>query len=719
MIRTLIFCVYTVAWLAASSYVMAQSPQLSTGVIEGVGSDWRVVTLNEFYDEMVVVAAPQYRDDQPPAVVRIRNANLNSFEVKVQNPSDESLNNYVVHYVVVESGAYREEEHGVNMEAFTVESTVTDQARDFNGQLVEYVNEYENPVVVGQVMSYNDERWSVFWARGLVSVIPPSTLLYVGKHVGEDDEGSRENEQLGYIVIESGIGEIPGFAYEALVTEDVVVGIQSAPPYEYEYGLKEVEAVVVSAAGMDGNNGGWPVVSSDGSIGEIVEIVFDEDQISDPEREHTNEQVAILLIDQVQPPPQIDTFAPNSGRIGSKVTLTGRNFLDIQAVLFDESEAASFDVLSEDTIIATVPEGASSGEIRVLNEAGEATTQGRFDVISGTLVSEMSPTRGEEGDVIQISGGSLQFVTRIEFEGGVEAEYELISDSELRIRVPSGASTGYIRIFDDTNIELLSPEVFVLTFGTASPGINLCRLTSAEASQSSFAALSTEAFKACDGILSGSLIDQSVAATTVEEEAWWEVDLGAIYEIDEILFTNGTDCCPSENGDFFVFVSDGPFVSRSVSLTLADPLVSTYFVRDQEVASPIKVGRTGGFIRLQYLYEGSFNLAEVEVVAATGNVVNVSTESAEPMNEAIELYPAYPSPAIDHSILSYKITEGAPVRLSVHDVLGREIKVLVDVVQAPGNYRVPFNMSDLSPGLYIYRLSVSQRTLERSVIRVR
>ena len=63
-------------------------------------------------------------------------------------------------------GEYTEGEHGVKMEAVKFTSAVTDENNSWMGQSRTYANTYSKPVVIGQVMSYNDPDWSVFWARG-------------------------------------------------------------------------------------------------------------------------------------------------------------------------------------------------------------------------------------------------------------------------------------------------------------------------------------------------------------------------------------------------------------------------------------------------------------------------------------------------------------------------------------------------------------------------
>jgi hypothetical protein len=47
----------------------------------------------------------------------------------------------------------------------------------------------QTQVVLGQVVSYNDRNWSVFWSRGPIETTAPSGgKLLTGKYVGEDGD---------------------------------------------------------------------------------------------------------------------------------------------------------------------------------------------------------------------------------------------------------------------------------------------------------------------------------------------------------------------------------------------------------------------------------------------------------------------------------------------------------------------------------------------------
>jgi hypothetical protein len=55
-------------------------------------------------------------------------------------------------------------------------------------------------------------------------------------------------------------------------------------------------------------------------------------------------------------------------------------------------------------------------------------------------------------------------------------------------------------------------------------------------------------------------------------------------------------------------------------------------------------------------------------------------------------------------MIRYELPERADVSLKVYDILGREVATLVNASQGQGSYQVPFNASNLSSGVYFYRL---------------
>ncbi len=271
------------------------------GHLDNVGSSWKKVTLQHSYKSMVVVATPQISSIwTKPVVTRIRNAAGNSFEIKVQNPGDEAISaSYGVQYIVAEEGVYRAELDGINMEARKIESVRTSKKRRSQLEPRDYLNSYNTPVVLGQVMSFNDERWSVFWSSEERRKIftPNSFSLSATKHIGEDASSERADEVIGMIIMEAGYYELAGVKWEVNITPKAIRGVHDTNlGIQQESQLDSIYGGVLSSYGMRGSNYGWPVFFGEAPFaGKYFKLAFDEDQIRDQERRHPNEEVAYVV----------------------------------------------------------------------------------------------------------------------------------------------------------------------------------------------------------------------------------------------------------------------------------------------------------------------------------------------------------------------------------------------------------------------------------------
>ena len=65
----------------------------------------------------------------------------------------------------------------------------------------------------------------------------------------------------------------------------------------------------------------------------------------------------------------------------------------------------------------------------------------------------------------------------------------------------------------------------------------------------------------------------------------------------------------------------------------------------------------------------------------------------------------YPNPFNPTTIISYQIPNDGQVTLKVYDVLGREVKTLVNQYQQVGSYNVTLDGTGLASGVYFYRFT--------------
>lgn len=91
--------------------------------------------------------------------------------------------------------------------------------------------------------------------------------------------------------------------------------------------------------------------------------------------------------------------------------------------------------------------------------------------------------------------------------------------------------------------------------------------------------------------------------------------------------------------------------------------------------------------------------------------------------DAIRLEQNYPNPFNPSTVIGYSVgtqdLASLPVRLTVYDVLGREVAVLVDGWMPAGRHSVTFDASDLPSGVYLYRLVAGGQTLQRKLTLIR
>ncbi len=97
-------------------------------------------------------------------------------------------------------------------------------------------------------------------------------------------------------------------------------------------------------------------------------------------------------------------------------------------------------------------------------------------------------------------------------------------------------------------------------------------------------------------------------------------------------------------------------------------------------------------------YEGLFS-----------KVFNFTTGSSSSVNENENLYTYnleqnYPNPFNPTTVIKYQLANPGFVTISVYNMLGMEIAKLVNEEKSAGEYEVEFDASNLSSGIYFYRL---------------
>ncbi|TVQ66443.1 MAG: T9SS C-terminal target domain-containing protein [Balneolaceae bacterium] len=87
--------------------------------------------------------------------------------------------------------------------------------------------------------------------------------------------------------------------------------------------------------------------------------------------------------------------------------------------------------------------------------------------------------------------------------------------------------------------------------------------------------------------------------------------------------------------------------------------------------------------------------------------------------ESLQLSQNYPNPFNPTTRIDFALPEAAQVTLEVYNMLGQQVATLENGHLSAGQHSVSFDASDLSSGIYLYRLQAGDQVLTRSLTLVK
>ncbi|MEM9926946.1 MAG: integrin alpha [Cyanobacteria bacterium P01_D01_bin.50] len=256
-----------------------------TGTIS-VDHNTQTITLSQSYSNPVVFAQPASDNESTPVAVRLDNITNNSFDISLQEPSNEDGIHALedLSYIVLEAGKW-ELANGTKLQVGTTNSSqlVT------QGWENVYLNAgfSSNPVVMSQIQTSNGADFVRTRQRNIGTN---------GFQVGMEEEELKQNsghtnETIGYFAIDSAISNWSGLNYQALYTPDNVTNawtpVLHAP-------FSQQPQILASLASYDGSD---PAGIRYRNVPGSIEFKVEEDTSFDSEMNHTDETVSFLAIE--------------------------------------------------------------------------------------------------------------------------------------------------------------------------------------------------------------------------------------------------------------------------------------------------------------------------------------------------------------------------------------------------------------------------------------
>ena len=122
-------------------------------------------------------------------------------------------------------------------------------------------------------------------------------------------------------------------------------------------------------------------------------------------------------------------------------------------------------------------------------------------------------------------------------------------------------------------------------------------------------------------------------------------------------------------------------------------------------------GLNGTITAAQYPAGGEGRISTVE---------GTSNESVtDGLPESFDLNQNYPNPFNPTTRIAFDLPESSEVRLSVFDMLGRQVAVIVNERMTAGTHSVQFDASNLSSGMYLYRIQAGSFTQTQKMMLIK
>jgi len=120
-----------------------------------------------------------------------------------------------------------------------------------------------------------------------------------------------------------------------------------------------------------------------------------------------------------------------------------------------------------------------------------------------------------------------------------------------------------------------------------------------------------------------------------------------------------------------------------------------------------------------WYYIGSSDTVAIYLIRAYASLATGVKQAVKLTPAGFNLSQNYPNPFNPSTVIGYELSAVSHVTLKVYDVLGREVKTLVDERQTAGNHFVTFNAANLPSGVYFYRLEAGANIAVKKLILVK
>ena len=151
---------------------------------------------------------------------------------------------------------------------------------------------------------------------------------------------------------------------------------------------------------------------------------------------------------------------------------------------------------------------------------------------------------------------------------------------------------------------------------------------------------------------------------------------------------------------------DGSAIPKVASNDIGNETTNNHQIKSQFLPTSNSEAKVDSIIKEHY---SNSNEAGGFIITKTDSGLTVDFKSAnleekEEVPTQYTLGQNYPNPFNPTTVITYQLPIASKVNLKVYDVLGKEVTILVNEKKPAGNYEVEFDGSELTSGIYFYRI---------------
>jgi len=313
----------------------------------------------------------------------------------------------------------------------------------------------------------------------------------------------------------------------------------------------------------------------------------------------------------------------------------------------------------------------------------------------------------ENGNIVFVQSGPSKMI-KFNYSTGLAMASALISETGSSPTAPSvsddgtiyvgpvvGGGTNQIATYDtDLNYlgaAVVGPPAIARTLEVSADGLTIYWMP--------FTATQTFIYTRADEFSSFELTDSAHIGMSIESSTWHPTT-------GQLWVSNDARGGDITKGNVYFYAYDVETKTFTEALNWESP-------EDAEYARGIAFAPDGN---TAYIGTFSNTTSRLQKLTLAPNSVEVTSTD---IPSGYELSQNYPNPFNPSTIINFSIPNSGLVTIKVFDILGQEVTELVNEFKTAGTYQVDFNATNLSTGMYVYRISSGKFNATRKMLLVK